>query len=319
MSGQAPAEGAGAQIGPDSENYAGDEAPLPADVPYPPSLDNVTIYSPYGPMSMDPTDGQPVQAYWDLAGLRDYGARCIAWAASQAQPKRTQEPVAWQAKSKLNGTWGPPVTREKMAESLRADGYEVRALYAAPVQSPAPGALTDDQIVAAWDAWPHTAITSRRRAVAFVRSLPVIAPAVGAQPQEVQDAAWRKWADAGTVGSLIAFLGTLDQAAPIVTAYHVTMGSGERRCKTHSLTISRERVDHATSTIRSADTSLPYTHVLWAHSPERALPPVEDMLVLAVECGVIQMSKVMDADLQDALTAFAKRLISNVPVQGSES
>lgn len=81
--GQAPAP-AQQDIGPDSENYAGDEAPLPADVPYPPSLDNVTIYNPYGPMSMDPTDGQPVQAYWDRAGLRDYGARCIAWAAAQA-------------------------------------------------------------------------------------------------------------------------------------------------------------------------------------------------------------------------------------------
>lgn len=98
-----------------------------------------------------------------------------------------------------------------------------------------------------------------------------------AQPKEVQDAAWRKWADAGTVGSLISFLATLDQAEPIVTAYHVTMGNGERRCKTQSLTISRERVDHAASTIRTADTSLPYTHVLWAHPPEVIqAPAVQD-------------------------------------------
>jgi hypothetical protein len=40
-----------------------------------------------------------------------------------------------------------------------------------------PGAhLTDEQIAAAWDAWPHTAITSRRRAVEFVRSLPAPSP-----------------------------------------------------------------------------------------------------------------------------------------------
>lgn len=101
----------------------------------------------------------------------------------------------------------------------------------------------------------------------------VQAPAPGAASQEVQNAAWRKWADAGTVGSLIAFLATLDPADPIVTAYHVTMGNGERRCKTRSLTISRERVDHAAKTIRTADLSLPYTHVLWAHPPEETQAP----------------------------------------------
>lgn len=61
------------------------DAPLPAEVPYPPSLDNVTIYNPYGPMSMDPTDGQPVEHYWDREGLREYGARCIVWAAANFQ------------------------------------------------------------------------------------------------------------------------------------------------------------------------------------------------------------------------------------------
>lgn len=40
------------------------------------------------------------------------------------------------------------------------------------------------------------------------------------------------------------------------------------------------------------------------------VPPVEDLLVMTVECGLIRMSKVMDADLQAALTAFAKRLAS---------
>ncbi len=46
--------------------------------------------------------------------------------------------------------------------------------------------------------------------------------------------------------------------------------------------------------------------VLAAHGP--TVPPVEDLLVMAVESGIIGMSKVMDPNLQDALTAFAKRL-----------
>lgn len=69
---------------PAGEVYAGDHAPLPEDVPYPPSLDNVTIYDAYGPMSFDPIDGQPVESYWDRYGLRDYGARCISWATQSA-------------------------------------------------------------------------------------------------------------------------------------------------------------------------------------------------------------------------------------------
>lgn len=67
----------------DPAHEAADEAPLPKDVPYPPSLNNVTTYNQYGPMSMDPNDGAPVEDYWDRSGLRDYGARCIAWAAAQ--------------------------------------------------------------------------------------------------------------------------------------------------------------------------------------------------------------------------------------------
>lgn len=39
-----------------------------------------------------------------------------------------------------------------------------------------------------------------------------------------------------------------------------------------------------------------------------AVPDVSELLVLAVECGVIRLSQVMNADLQDALTAFASRL-----------
>lgn len=51
-----------------------------------------------------------------------------------------------------------------------------------------------------------------------------------------------------------------------------------------------------------------------AEQKEAAVPaPVEqaepaDLLTLAVECGVIRMSQVMNADLQDALVRFAKRL-----------
>lgn len=39
-----------------------------------------------------------------------------------------------------------------------------------------------------------------------------------------------------------------------------------------------------------------------------AVPSVSDLLTLAVECGLVRMSKVMDPDLQDALEAFARRL-----------
>lgn len=40
------------------------------------------------------------------------------------QPK----PVAWQVKSKENGTWGPPFVSFKMANWFRQQGYEVREL-----------------------------------------------------------------------------------------------------------------------------------------------------------------------------------------------
>jgi hypothetical protein len=42
-----------------------------------------------------------------------------------------------------------------------------------------------------------------------------------------------------------------------------------------------------------------------------AVPDVSDLLALAVECGVIRMSKVMDTDLQDALQKFANRLLAS--------
>lgn len=40
------------------------------------------------------------------------------------------KPVAWQCKSKENGTWGPPFNSIKTARSLAAEGHEVRELYA---------------------------------------------------------------------------------------------------------------------------------------------------------------------------------------------
>ena len=52
-----------------------------------------------------------------------------------------------------------------------------------------------------------------------------------------------------------------------------------------------------------------------APQPQQAAPAVEDLLVMAVECGVIRMSQVMSADLQDALVAFAKRLATTPPQQ----
>lgn len=43
-----------------------------------------------------------------------------------------------------------------------------------------------------------------------------------------------------------------------------------------------------------------------------AVPPVEDLLVMAVETGVMRLSQCMDADLQDALRAFAKAVAAAV-------
>ena len=56
-----------------------DHAPLPEQVPYPPSKDTVAINNSYGPMSLEPHEGEPVEHLYGMFELRDYGARCIAW------------------------------------------------------------------------------------------------------------------------------------------------------------------------------------------------------------------------------------------------
>jgi hypothetical protein len=58
------------------------------------------------------------------------------------------------------------------------------------------------------------------------------------------------------------------------------------------------------------------------NSPTQAVdapvPPVETLLEWAVLDGVVRMSKVMDADLQDALVKFATRLALKAPAKESD-
>lgn len=58
------------------------------------------------------------------------GALIAALDAAPQPPER--EPVAWQCRSKGNGTWGPG-TSERIARELAAEGHEVRALFAGPL------------------------------------------------------------------------------------------------------------------------------------------------------------------------------------------
>lgn len=76
-----------------------------------------------------------------------------------------------------------------------------------------------------------------------------------------------KWGAVHTVGDMVRNLLTLDQAAPIFTAFHVTI-DGERRCRTRGITISRERVIDG-KWIDSSRKDVPYANVIWAKPDER--------------------------------------------------
>jgi hypothetical protein len=80
--------------------------------------------------------------------------------------------------------------------------------------------------------------------------------------QPAQEQAEPTWGAVESVGDMVRNLLTLDQAAPIFTAFHVTI-DGERRCRTRGITISRERVVDG-KWIDSARKDVPYTHVIWA-------------------------------------------------------
>jgi hypothetical protein len=60
-------------------------------------------------------------------------------------PSAQTEIVAWQAR-KGRGDWGPPTTTSKVAEDLRREGYEVRALVVAS----APSAVAQDTARLGW-------------------------------------------------------------------------------------------------------------------------------------------------------------------------
>lgn len=82
-----------------------------------------------------------------------------------------------------------------------------------------------------------------------------------------QQAAAPTWGAVHTVGDMVRNLLTLDQAAPIFTAFHVTI-HGERRCRTREVIISKERVVDG-KWIDSARKDVPYTHIVWAKPDER--------------------------------------------------
>jgi len=73
------------------------------------------------------------------------------------------------------------------------------------------------------------------------------------------------------VGDLVRNLLTLDQAAPIFTAFHVDI-DGKRRCRAQQgITLSRERVIDG-KWIDSTRKDLPLSYVAWAKPDERAAP-----------------------------------------------
>jgi len=82
-----------------------------------------------------------------------------------------------------------------------------------------------------------------------------------------QQAAAPTWGPVHTVGDMVRNLLTLDQAAPIFTASHVTIDR-VRRCRTREVTISKERVVDG-KWIDSARKDVPYTHIIWAKPDER--------------------------------------------------
>lgn len=47
-----------------------------------------------------------------------------------------------------------------------------------------------------------------------------------------------------------------------------------------------------------------------AKAANAAAPDVSDLLTMAVECRLIRLSQVMNTDIQDALAAFARRLLA---------
>lgn len=83
-----------------------------------------------------------------------------------------------------------------------------------------------------------------------------------------QEQAEPTWGAVESVGDMVRNLLTLDQAAPVFTAFHVTI-DGQRRCRTRGVTISRERVVDG-KWIDSARKDAPYANIVWAKPDERA-------------------------------------------------
>jgi hypothetical protein len=76
------------------------------------------------------------------------------------------------------------------------------------------------------------------------------------------------WGPVETVADMVRNLLTLDQAAPIYAAFHVDI-TGERRCRTKPVTISRERVIDG-KWVDSKREDVPYAMIVWAKPDEAA-------------------------------------------------
>lgn len=76
------------------------------------------------------------------------------------------------------------------------------------------------------------------------------------------------WGPTWTVADMVRNLRTLDQTAPIYSAFHVDY-QGERRCRTRPVWISRERVIDG-KWIEATRKDVPYAMVVWAKPDERA-------------------------------------------------
>lgn len=82
------------------------------------------------------------------------------------------------------------------------------------------------------------------------------------------------------------------------------------RTNSRDITDWCDDVEAAANTLRKALAAAPQAPL---QAEPQTVPADPDLLVMAVECGLIRMRQVMDADLQDALRAFAKRLLSAPP------
>jgi hypothetical protein len=123
----------------DERECMSDHAPRPSEVPYPPSKHHVAIHNSYGPMSLEPHEGEPVEHLYGLHELRDYGARCIAWDRANRPAQTEQRPLIFispMVVDELEGKRKP--SPGGLTWSRKACAHWTYPLYAAPIAQTAP-------------------------------------------------------------------------------------------------------------------------------------------------------------------------------------